>query len=214
MQRFSRFERFPILLLAALLIAALSAAVLKSHLPQRMGVYGSQHLHADFLVQIDDAPIDFSATRYQSTNESPHSPIIHLHDGNGYVVHSHATGGTWGMFFQSIGFSLNATCFTTDARTSYCTNATHVLSIRVDGRSRPQLAQWEIRDLERVLIAYLPAEEIDKLNKLHKLQQAVSDEACIHSGKCPERGQAPVESGCSAAGDCIAPQKSIEENHE
>lgn len=191
------FEQFPLIALSALLVIAFLASVRTT---PTIGLYGSQHIHADFLMQIGDQAIDFSLPEYQTTNDSVKSPLIHLHDGNGKVVHAHATGLTWGHFLQSLGFSQNATCLRTDTEEQYCTNATHVLSTYVNGHSRADRSRAQIRDLDRAVFTYLPRQEEHKLNKA---LMAVSDEACIPSGKCPERGAAQPEQGCGI-GDCLA----------
>lgn len=183
------------------LTAVLGLAIIASLLPdQKIGLYGSQHIHADFLVQIEDQILDFSLPKYQSTNEHPRSPLVHLHDGNGNVIHIHATGITWRQVFQALGFSLNASCIGTDTGNQYCTNATQVFRTYVNNHYRADLSRALVRDLDRAVFVYYPRNEEHKLNKALR---SVSIDACIASQKCQERGMPEPEAGC-IEGDCFA----------
>jgi hypothetical protein len=93
------------------------------------------HVHADFAVWIGGKQLDFSDPKYMSAPPKtaqnsifdhfipvasahngvddeheeetiPGREFLHLHDGNGYVIHRHKPGLTLGDFFASIGFSV------------------------------------------------------------------------------------------------------------
>lgn len=75
------------------------------------------HLHAGFLVYIDNELQDFSDFKYMNFKScgehieemSPEEEQIekaHLHDFIGDVVHVHRENATWGDLFKNISFSL------------------------------------------------------------------------------------------------------------
>jgi hypothetical protein len=84
-------------------------------------MYGPQqnpdpnHTHADFAVWVNGQRMDFSDQKYMSeayeegkeVRVDPLRKYLHLHDGNGHVVHRHKPVLTFGEFLESIGFSLS-----------------------------------------------------------------------------------------------------------
>lgn len=73
------------------------------------------HYHAGFKVFIDGKQVDFSDFKYMSVkpctteehDEDDNDSKIHLHDGNGHVVHIHADGFKWGDLFKSLNYSFD-----------------------------------------------------------------------------------------------------------
>ncbi|HQT44641.1 MAG TPA: hypothetical protein PLO51_01565 [Candidatus Micrarchaeota archaeon] len=101
----------------------------------KIGEYGSEHSHADFKVYINNAAIDFTQAKYQE--HSGHfgngseeigcgneSQLAHLDNGDGDVVHKHATGVTWGYFFSQLSMNMTSDCLVLDNGTGYCNNGT------------------------------------------------------------------------------------------
>lgn len=148
------------------------------------------HEHADFAVYLDGQQVDFSLDKYQSSDEAPLHDYTHLHDGVGTIIHKHLTGITLGEFFESIGMSLTRACFTTDDGTQYCGTNTKSLKFFVNGSPHSGFGDYELNDLDQILISYGPLEEPD----LDAQLASVTDEACIYSEVCPERGTPPDES--------------------
>lgn len=76
----------------------------------------SVHFHAAFHHYKDGVLQDYSDFRYMSvvpcsTNDHTHDTEnlleqVHLHDGNGEVVHVHAQGITWQHLFDSLGITV------------------------------------------------------------------------------------------------------------
>jgi hypothetical protein len=75
------------------------------------------HYHAGFKVFVDGQQQDFSDFKYMSikpctTDEHDENEKkedkIHLHDGNGKVVHVHADGLKWENLFKSINYSFDS----------------------------------------------------------------------------------------------------------
>ena len=154
------------------------------------------------------------------------STLVHLHDLNGDVIHVHAPGITLGMFFESLGMKLETKtdpksklqqyCFTDDQGNLYCgprlgcysissnplnvgevctsapAPATPILEVYVNGTKLSEKPEdYVIQDLDQILISY-HAYTGDISNQL----AAVTDKACIQSGKCPERGEPAPEDSC------------------
>ncbi|MDO8626938.1 MAG: hypothetical protein Q7K42_00600 [Candidatus Diapherotrites archaeon] len=164
------------------------------------------HVHADFLVVLNGEAKDFSLPEFQSNkpfnsteSDKSKSPLTHLHDGKGNVVHVHAKGVTWKMFFESIGMNINGNCFTDEKKDQYCS-----MRYFVNGEEFPEIADKEILDLDRVLITYpLETEENALEKEIQKELAQVTDEACIPSGKCLERGTPEDESSCITGEKCV-----------
>ncbi len=149
----------------------------------------AEHSHSDLAVYLDGKKIDFSLAKYQSEEGKEKNEWLHLHDGNGKILHKHKRGVTIGEFFQSLGMSFSKECFVTDAGSRYCNGAGKTLKFFVNGKLNSEFGSYEPKDLDKLVISYGPESE----NPLFQLE-SVSDDACIYSEKCPERGPAPEES--------------------
>ena len=146
------------------------------------------HVHADFAVFMNGNQLDFSQTEYQSSVSHEKDEDVHLHDGDGKVVHRHAGGVTFAQLLKSIGYELTSDCFTTDTNEQYCANASSTLAFYVNGNPADKTT-YIPQEEDRMLLTYGPtgADVKDQL-------ASITDESCIHTGSCPERGVAPVES--------------------
>ncbi|MBI4170907.1 MAG: hypothetical protein HY514_04380 [Candidatus Aenigmarchaeota archaeon] len=160
------------------------------------------HEHADFAVYINGEKLNFSQDKYMhhETAEEEKSEKhgqqedekAHMHDNVGWIAHKHAADATWGIFFRNINITFNSACFVFEG-SSYCSNETHNLRMFVNGREDFEFGGKKINDLDRVLITFDNSRNIDaQLN-------SVTDEACLYSRKCPERGEAGSE-GCVTGG--------------
>ncbi|MEK7505326.1 MAG: thioredoxin domain-containing protein [Patescibacteria group bacterium] len=149
----------------------------------------AEHSHADFAVYLDGKKIDFSLAKYQSEEGKEKNEWLHLHDGNGKVIHKHKKGVFIGEFFKSLGMGFTKECFTTDTGSKYCNGSGKTLKFFVNGKTNSEFGSYEPKDLDKLVISYGPKSE----NPLFQLE-SVSDDACIYSEKCPERGPAPEES--------------------
>lgn len=148
------------------------------------------HVHSDFIVFIDGATYDFTEDKYQTTSAQQKHAHVHLHDNVGHIIHRHDHGVTLGDFFSSLDFTLTDECITTDTGETFCTDDANELVLYVDGIPTTTIASHVNRERERLLLYYGDPNP-DVFNEL--LEQ-VTDEACIYSGTCPERGIAPPES--------------------
>lgn len=145
--------------------------------PIPQGTSESYHAHFDIRIVVDGKPIDLSQDQYQSKEGAELDPDIHLHDGNGKVVHIHKEGVTIGQFLDSIKLSSSG-------------------NIYVNGKQVSNIRSYRPKDLDKILIVSGNMTQSQIQNQI----SLVSDDACIYSLKCPERGTPPPESCAGGLG--------------
>lgn len=185
------------------------------------------HTHADFAVWVDGKQLDFSNPAFMSglsTDDSTHDEedevhdkYLHLHDGNGHVMHSHQSGETIGDFFRSLGVieSSNGVdlcltfpqlpqklCADTESHTIW------VMELDNDHTSiTPVDFNYVFKDEDKILIAFTVAlPESAFQNTIDDYWKKMTDDACLYSKTCPWRGTPPTEN-CIADPliPCLAP---------
>jgi len=150
------------------------------------------HTHADFKVYLNGSFINFSQDKFQSNEEHLLSQDVHLHDGNGNIIHFHKAGITMKDFFNSINMDISNNCFVDDLGHNYCNNKNYSLEFYVNGLKINNYENYVSKDLDRILIAY-----VNKNENISKLLDMVTNDSCIQSEKCPERGKPSDESSCT-----------------
>ncbi len=170
------------------------------------------HTHADFAVWIGGQELDFSGSEFMSGSskdergdEHDHEhkpPSLHLHDGNGHLIHRHKPGLSFGDFLTSLGMA-----FGYDAASgapylkSWQMNGTtlHNIKLRmfVNGKEvlpdpKHALLSYAFADLDHLLLT----DATDDAQLQSELSR-MTDDACLYSQTCPERGKPPAE-------NCIA----------
>ncbi len=155
------------------------------------------HIHADFKVYVNGEFINFSLDKYQSDEYNKKHQYVHLHSGNGDVIHYHKDGITLGEFFKTLGMELRDNCFTDDLNNSYCSNDEYELKTFVNGEEITDSYNYIAKDLDRILIVHIRHDE-----DVSEILNNVTDKACIESALCPHRGE-PSESGCVSGEKCI-----------
>lgn len=159
----------------------------------------SVHWHADFALFIDGRQFDFNQDRFLSEENDELSATVHIHEPRTTVVHVHRSGTTWGEFFDSLGFKLTdktlpnlggPSCLELPSGERVCDGDGKTLKFVVNGVQADGISETDITDLDRVLVSYgsESAEDV-----MAKQWTQVSDEACIPSGRCMERGADPKE---------------------
>ncbi len=149
------------------------------------------HVHADFVVSVNGERLRFTDAEYQATAQNlPHTDL-HLHDGVDNVIHRHADGVTFAEFINSLGLTLTDTCLTTKDGTPYCTDDTSALRLFVNTEPVPVITEYIFNEEDQILLYYGNASNQAIIDEL---LNSITDEACIYSGTCPERGVAPPES--------------------
>lgn len=147
------------------------------------------HEHIDIRVVLNGKPFDFTKDKYQSTEKKELNKDIHMHDGNGEIIHKHKANVSLNDFFSSLGIKFNKNCFELDTGEKYCNNRKKSLNFFVNGKLNGEFENYKIEDLDRLLIIYADVTE----SQISKQIESVTDKACIYSEKCPERGKPPSE---------------------
>jgi len=178
-----------ILLLCGLFYAAYT---FKDELTEQFAPQASQkvHVHAGFLFTVMGHKVDLTASKYQSSTESVKHKYMHLHDNIDSMLHRHAEGITLGEFMRSIGITLQKDCVALDSGEEYCTNTENALRLYVNGNVEEDPDAYVIQEEDRLLLYYGDPASSDIPTFINE----VSDEACMYSGTCPERGEPPAES--------------------
>jgi len=160
------------------------------------------HTHADFAVWINGEKWDFSDERYMSglsTDESTHDEAdeahhqyVHLHDGNGDVLHRHKPGLSFTDFLTSLRWKIiGEGCIETDTGQSYCEGSGAVWRLFVNGEEMYSFA-YSFNDTDQILLLYG-----DPNHLINYEMSNMTDEACLYSKTCPWKGDPPTE-------NCIA----------
>jgi hypothetical protein len=166
----------------------IKAALLKAPKTEELMLGEKVHEHVDLKIYLNGKALDLTQSKYQSDEENELNPNTHLHDGNGEVVHKHRDGVTLGYFLDSLKISLSKDCLILDTGEKYCNDDANELKFLINGQRSELFAEYELTDLDRLLISFGPRNE-----SLDSQIKSVSDEACKYSEKCPERGPAPTE---------------------
>lgn len=186
------------------------------------------HTHADFAVWVNGEQLDFSDQRYMSEAYDPNNgqeirvnPLrkyLHLHDGNGHVVHRHKPGLTLGEFMASIGNPMEDGCITLDEQqfgtfdagwkeslgiqSRLCDAGTFSWKMIVNGTVGTLDPSYVFNDEDQILLSY-DANDSAYLDEWKKM----TDDACRYSQTCPWRGAPPTEN-CIAdpTVPCVVPE--------
>lgn len=168
-----------------------NAAIIGSSAAQSSPI-ANFHTHFDLKVYLNGSAVNFSLAKYQATAKNEIDPNIHMHDGNGQIVHIHKQGVTLDEFFSSLKMKFTNNCFTLDSGQSFCNNSSKSLKMFVNGSPNIEFENYQPQDIDRILITYGSETETQIKAQIN----AVSNLACIYSLKCPERGKPPSE-------DCV-----------
>ncbi len=168
------------------------------------------HTHADFAVFVDGVQQDFAKPEFMSglsADESthPHAGLrtyLHLHDGNGTVIHRHKPGLTLGEFLRSVGTALRTEgqnlCVDFPQAPEVCQDEAQHKNwlMAVNGQVRALDTAYVFQDEDRILIFNTaPEEDAETLHK--RYESALTSDACRYSKTCPWKGAPPTE-------NCIA----------
>lgn len=122
----------------------------------RIGLLGSQHIHADWKLYLDGKEFDWSPfvdrheRQMKGEDINDTSAFMHMHpDANepaGAVLHMHATGVPLSMFFESLGMKSEDYCLTIKGK-KQCG-----IKMYVNGEENAELGNYEFKDLDKILI--------------------------------------------------------------
>ncbi|MBI4145461.1 hypothetical protein HY493_04640 [Candidatus Woesearchaeota archaeon] len=140
-----------------------------------VGDFGSTHEHADFLVFVNGKQIDFTRPEHQEVHG-----LVHLEDPEiaPYVIHKHATGITYGMFFTTLDIDVGD-CLTVNSK-EFCDSNGRLVKYYLNGKLTPDLANAEISDVDKVLVSY----GAESVSEVQQQLTSIGDNACKQSKKC------------------------------
>lgn len=160
-------------------------------LPNHAVTYdGDVHVHADFKMYIDDTPMRFTDAKYQSAEGHTLDASQHFHDDSDTVIHRHADGVTLVQFFASLGVTITDTCLILEDGIAHCTDKDNVLTLFVNNNPIPIITKYSTNEKDRILLYY----GNPKNPRLPEYIASITDESCLYSHTCPERGEPPTES--------------------
>ncbi len=159
------------------------------------------HTHADVAIFIDGEQLDLSDEKYMSNEQKALHPFFHLHDGNGSVIHRHKPGIAISELFSSLGITMTKDCVAVDDGQESCTDGKNRWRMIVNGGERMFDPSYVFKDTDKILLTYSASDTLWETE-----WQQVTDDACLYSKICPERGKPPVEN-CIAdpTVPCMAP---------
>ena len=140
----------------------------------KIGILGSQHIHADWKIYINGKPLDFSDKSHMERMRSnqPVSSFIHVDSGapapekTGDVIHMHATGIPLWVFFKSIGMDFDKDCITLENKEKFCNEGNKKLKFLVNGKESNEFENYVFNDLDKILISYGYESEEEIKNQL------------------------------------------------
>ncbi len=180
------------------------------------------HTHADFAIWINGQMADFTDQKYQSEAYDPESgnqvrvdpmrKYLHLHDGNGHVLHRHKPGLTFGEFLESLGIVISKSglnlCMEIPGKQNECENeALHINWVMiVNGERKPFFdIAYDFNDGDKILIE-LPQTDAEDIPMVWEHWGLMTDDACMFSKTCPWRGAPPTENCLADASiPCVIP---------
>lgn len=120
------------------------------------------HYHANFLVSIRGVPVDFSREKYMqkvekcylTTAGKPPEELVHMHDGNGWLVHVHAAWVTWWDFFSGIHWIIWTGSIRTDTWAIFTNNASDTIRYILNSTEVSSPMWRVIASRDRLLIDY------------------------------------------------------------
>ncbi len=150
----------------------------------KIGILGSQHVHADWKVYINGNPLDFSDKSHMERMRSnlPVSSFIHVDSGapapekTGDVIHMHAKVVPLWIFFKSIGMDFNKDCITLENKEKFCNKENKKLKFYVNGELNNDFENYVFNDLDKILISYGDESKEEIKNQL----DSITDFAKLH----------------------------------
>jgi hypothetical protein len=123
---------------------------------------------------VNGKQIDFTKPEYQERH-----PLVHIEDPaiTPYLIHKHATGITYGMFFKTIDITLGD-CLNVNGK-EFCDANGRTVKYYLNGNIVPDLFHTEIHDLDKVLVSY----GAETLPELQAQLASIGDRAKLQSGK-------------------------------
>lgn len=185
------------------------------------------HTHADFAVWVNGEKLDFSGGEFMSEAPVEGEPVqrqanplrqyLHLHDGVGTVAHRHKPGLTVLDFLKSLDVTVRETederiCLTfPQMEEEVCEADWHYFMLYTNDPTQGGASflkdDYVFEDNDKILITNGSATTSEDVELMHEQWTQMSDDACLYSRLCPERGDPPAEN-CIADPEvpCVIPE--------
>ncbi len=130
-----------------------------------IGVLGSQHIHADWKIYINNKALDNTffeplAMDMSKIDNKLTSSFIHIDKGapvpekTGDILHMHATGVPLWIFFKSVGMDFNKDCLLSATGEKFCNQDDKTLKFYVNGKPNDKYENYIFNNLDKILISY------------------------------------------------------------
>ncbi len=149
------------------------------------------HTHADLALWIEGRKIDLSDEKYMLSEESgddAKEENPHLHDHIGNIIHRHKPGQSIGDFLGAIGVTALSQCVALGEQAPTCNQGGKRWQMFVNSMERPFDTSYIFTDIDRILLTFGATED-----QVQEQLLSLTDNACIYSKTCPERGEPPEE---------------------
>lgn len=119
---------------------------------------GTEHVHSQFLVIIDDTKLDFDTVEYPEYLKG--NDQIFLEGSFDYMIHRFAPNADLGTFFEGMGIEFNSTCFVLDkpisdlSITEFCNNENKTLKMFVNNSTNNQFDKYVPMNKDMTLIIF------------------------------------------------------------
>ena len=150
----------------------------------KIGILGSQHIHAYWKIYINGNSLDLSDKYYGRIREGKSaSSFIHVEHSPGEkagdVLHMHATGVPLWVFFKSVGMDFNKDCITLENKEKFCNDVNKKLKFYVNGKENNEIENYVFNDLDKILISY----GNENQQEIQKQLDSITDFAKLHTVK-------------------------------
>lgn len=143
-----------------------------------VGHLGSAHRHVDIAMYVNGQKINFSEKQYQLR-----SSYIHFEEGDGDVLHVHATGLTLKHLFNTLDIQATRSCIglgkDTPDEKLLCSNEKAALHYIVNGKPSTIAPYGVFKEGDKILVAYGSYSE----KELQEMYSTVTDKAKGLAGK-------------------------------
>lgn len=114
-----------------------------------VGEPGSTHAHISLVVLIDGDLYNLSRDKYYEKSE-----YAHFHEGNGFIIHKHATGVSLPYFLETLGISFTGDCLILDNGADYCNEGDKRWLMTVNGNIVEEPSKYELRHGDKIMFDY------------------------------------------------------------
>lgn len=116
-----------------------------------LGELDSAHRHMSLLIFINGEGVNLSQNRYMLQSE-----YVHLENGDGTIIHTHATGVTLPYFLSTLNIKLTQNCIKIEQDKQFCSfsEGDGLLKIIVNGKQINNIKEYELRHKDKILIVY------------------------------------------------------------